>query len=1239
MRTIGASVPFAPMRKSWYRNEIEAINRTYGMPTFFITVNPADLKCPIAKILCGIEVDEETKRVLTGDGVFRTTKDETLFRKFTGHMSASNPVACAEYFHRIMKVITEILFGYRDSQFHPTVFGKLNAYYGVVEQQQRKTLHCHMLIWVRGFESYESFHENMRNDILYKQRFLIYINSLIKCTMDLKVDVISKLNPSSFVPDEDSDPINLEKEFKYNTEWVIRKCQVHKCSIYHCKKGNRKCRYKFPIRRCHETTYDPGSGVLTFARNHNWINHYNPLLSAVFRCNNDIKFLPGLGDAKISSVTAWYMCWYSAKFDISNMRVVRALLHHCQSMGRKMGDDFEDDAHKLFRHLTHRALNLMIAAGEKGGPEVASFLLGYGDRITSAQFVPIFWTRFDMYVISKIGGYDKHTYKVLHTRVFEEEFRMHPSYQSGNRTLDPVKDKIELQEMMRLSNDRMDYTCRPETMEHICLFDFFRLYKKEYVSRLPTLSRASNRFIGFFQDAHPDKGKFAIVAREVTKIVLLPKYNLKSPVCGVGTEAFSRLMMILFKPWREPNTLLGDHDSFHNSFLEFKNHLREINELSSQPFSFMTAFERDGVSMKEAVNRPRTSDTSSTLDMDSDEDTQDYGFESDDDMQQPSDWKRVDYSKIDNITTCQKPNIWKMSGTADFESGNSIRSADDIKDLMSRVNHMNNQAKSDKLSNFTIENDQFDQFNDIRKSFLQNRTVINIESRVLLLEQYAARLLATMNGKLEQQAAFKIVADHLIQNLNDQQPHQLRMCVVGEGGTGKSYLISVIRELFFFSNNMHWLSITAPTGRAANLINGETLHAAFKIGRSLPKLETMDDQTMDEQRRLSDIRYMIIDEISMMAPETLGYIQSYLEHVERIDKEEQAGTSIMVGKNMIFFGDFFQFAPVLSKSLVNTTDLSISSFPNARQIYASIGYSVFNSFDKMIELRTQVRQTDSNYHSFLQRLRKQELTSDDFDLIRSRIISSSLFPSDKLSIPAIVSSNKRRAQINSNQVLSFAEDSGRQITKCPPLDLVMGNIDNRDIQDLTTEQVNHLDGTLLLVIGMKIMILENLYKYIGITNGTIGTLEQIIYTEPSDHSLAAPIISCLMIRVHWNESSYIIPVQRSSTQAKKRNRRGGQIQVHRKQFPVTPAYAITDYKSQGSSYESAIIDLVDGRGPSNYVKLSRVKTLNGLFIAGEFKDTDLKVKFTDGADIFMHKTLNSRHIRTMGVANKIHFLQ
>lgn len=68
---------------------------------------------------------------------------------------------------------------------------------------------------------------------------------------------------------------------------------------------------------------------------------------------------------------------------------------------------------------------------------------------------------------------------------------------------------------------------------------------------------------------------------------------------------------------------------------------------------------------------------------------------------------------------------------------------------------------------------------------------------------------------------------------------------------------------------------------------------------------------------------------------------------------------------------------------------------------------------------------------------------------------------------------------------------------------------------------------------------------------------------------------------------------------------------------MTPAYAITDYKPQGSSYDSVIVDLVDDRGASNYVKLSRLRNLDGLFIATEFKNKDLDINFTEGADVFM----------------------
>ena len=92
-----------------------------------------------------------------------------------------------------------------------------------------------------------------------------------------------------------------------------------------------------------------------------------------------------------------------------------------------------------------------------------------------------------------------------------------------------------------------------------------------------------------------------------------------------------------------------------------------------------------------------------------------------------------------------------------------------------------------------------------------------------------------------------------------------------------------------------------------------------------------------------------------------------------------------------------------------------------------------------------------------------------------------------------------------------------------------------------------------------------------------------------------------------NLSKNLIPIEKVSSRISTKN----QYEIFREQFPIVSAESITIHKSQGQTYEKDCIDL--SRSPHLqtsllYVALSRVKSLNDLFIIGEFK-TPKKIMF------------------------------
>lgn len=161
----------------------------------------------------------------------------------------------------------------------------------------------------------------------------------------------------------------------------------------------------------------------------------------------------------------------------------------------------------------------------------------------------------------------------------------------------------------------------------------------------------------------------------------------------------------------------------------------------------------------------------------------------------------------------------------------------------------------------------------------------------------------------EQLLAYHIVAKRM--RLEAMKPGEkcgkpLRLYVGGAAGTGKSRLITAIQTLANKAGVEVWTG--AYTGLAASLVEGSTITKALELMRKT-QTEAVRQAIL---KRFRGIRYIDIDEISMVSAMQLYQISNQLNWAFRKDGEEFAGI------NMIFMGDFFQMAPIGGMSLTGS---------------------------------------------------------------------------------------------------------------------------------------------------------------------------------------------------------------------------------------------------------------------------------------------------------------------------------
>lgn len=204
INTISSHIPGSSASRVAMRNEIRAFTMKIGLPSFFITINPADIYNQVVKFLAGENIDIDS---LLPEQVPNSWEQSILIGK--------NPVVAAQFFDIYVKAFLSTLLGYDPTQKDLTggVLGLVKRYYGCVESQGRGTLHCHMLVWLEG-----ALNPNEIRDRVMKNGDTEWGQQLIRYLDDAITNVVpDDPDPDLSVPSSVHHPcsvrgVNLEEE-------------------------------------------------------------------------------------------------------------------------------------------------------------------------------------------------------------------------------------------------------------------------------------------------------------------------------------------------------------------------------------------------------------------------------------------------------------------------------------------------------------------------------------------------------------------------------------------------------------------------------------------------------------------------------------------------------------------------------------------------------------------------------------------------------------------------------------------------------------------------------------------------------------------------------------------------------------------------------------------------------------------------------------------------------------------
>ena len=384
--------------------------------------------------------------------------------------------------------------------------------------------------------------------------------------------------------------------------------------------------------------------------------------------------------------------------------------------------------------------------------------------------------------------------------------------------------------------------------------------------------------------------------------------------------------------------------------------------------------------------------------------------------------------------------------------------------------------------------------------------------------------------------------------------------VTGRAGTGKSTLLNHLSW-----NTSKQVVICAPTGVAALNVGGQTIHSLFRLPIGVIADHKLE-QTAELRKLLNTIDTVVVDEVSMVNADLLDAIDRSLRQARQKPNEPFGGVQL------VLFGDPYQLAPVPGdadeRAYFTDQDRSMWFFDA----------KVWNEAElRIYELSDIHRQHEDAFKHMLDAVRHGRVTAE----IAGRLNETGARPPPTEGAITLATTNSTVTRINAT---ALARLPGRSLTAKAEITGEFGG------------RAYPADDALELKVGAQVMFLRNDSDQRWV-NGSIGTVTRFdthvwVDVDGDTHQVLPTV---------WEKYRY--------TYSPTTKALGKDIVAEFTQFPLRLAWAITIHKSQGKTYERAIVDLGQRSfAPGQtYVALSRITELEGLYLSRPLRPSDIIV--------------------------------
>ena len=419
--------------------------------------------------------------------------------------------------------------------------------------------------------------------------------------------------------------------------------------------------------------------------------------------------------------------------------------------------------------------------------------------------------------------------------------------------------------------------------------------------------------------------------------------------------------------------------------------------------------------------------------------------------------------------------------------------------------------------------------------------------------------------------------------------------LTGKAGTGKTTFLRQLKE-----RSPKRMIVVAPTGVAAINAGGVTIHSFFQFPLA-PYVPGSSFNTKDERFRFSKekkriirtLDLLVIDEISMVRADLLDQIDAVL----RLHKDKNRPFG---GVQLLMIGDLSQLAPVVKES----DWTMLREYYRTPYFFGSLALQ--QTQHVTIELQHVYRQTDTNFINILNEVRENRLTPGGLAMLNSRYCDESVI---KKCGEGVIRLTTHNATVNSYNEQRMNELKGARYAF------------DATVTGTFPETSYPAEKTLELKKGCQVMFLKNDSQGTRYYNGKLG----IITSIDDEHIRVRGLDDDIEVEVQpdvWTNARYVIDKETKEIRE--------EIEGEFRQYPLRLAWAITVHKSQGLTFDRAVIDVNAAFAAGQvYVALSRLRSLDGLMLTEQLSPYSVKT------DVAVTQYMNMELAQAQHTANHL----